>query len=324
MTQRLSCLLVGAVMAMSAVAQSHTAYTPPRTPDGQPDLQGIWTNGTVTPFERPAALAGKAFFTEQEAAAYERQMASARNSDHRGATAEQDLASAYNNRWYDWGSKVVKTRRTSMILDPPDGRIPALTAKGKEMQREWAERQRGLPAGPEDIGLAERCIVFPTAGPPMLPYAYNNNYRILQARNFVAITIEMVHDVRIIPTDGSPHLAPSVRQWLGDSRGHWEGNTLVVDTTNFNGKNRFGPFFAYVADENYRVTERFTRTDSDTILYQFTIDDPTIYVRPFTGELTMSRTPGPTYEYACHEGNYAMADMLKGARAEEKKSATKQ
>ncbi|HTR38278.1 MAG TPA: hypothetical protein VMH80_20355 [Bryobacteraceae bacterium] len=316
MTQRVP--LICFTITFVAAGQS---YTPPRTPDGQPDLQGIWTNGTVTPFERPAALAGKAFFTEQEAGAYEKQMASARNSDQRGATAEQDLASAYNNRWYDWGSKVVKTRRTSMILDPPDGRVPALTAKGKEMQREWAERQRGLPAGPEDIGLAERCIVFPTAGPPMLPYAYNNNYRILQARDFVAITIEMVHDVRIIPTDGSPHLAPAVRQWLGDSRGHWEGSTLVVDTTNFNGKNRFGPFFAYVADEHYHVTERFTRTDPDTILYQFTIDDPTIYVRPFSGELTMSRTPGPTYEYACHEGNYAMADMLRGARAEEKKSA---
>jgi len=319
MTHRL--LLTGFAITLVAAGQS---YTPPRTADGQPDLQGIWTNGTVTPFERPTELAGKAFFTEQEAAAYEKQMVSARNSDQRGATAAQDLASAYNNRWYDWGSKVVKTRRTSMIIDPPDGRVPALTPRGEALRREWLAQQSKPPAGPEDIGLAERCITFPTAGPPMLPYAYNNNYRIIQAPDYVAIAIEMVHDLRIVPTDGSPHLARSIHQWLGDSRGHWEGNTLVVDTTNFNSEKRFGPFFSQMADENLHVTERFTRTDADTILYQFTVDDPTIYTRPFTGELTMSRTPGPTYEYACHEGNYAMADMLAGARADEKKSAGKQ
>jgi len=273
--------------------------------------------------ERPAQFAGKEFLTEQEAAEYEKRSVASRNADRRGATPDQDLQSAYNNRWYDWGSKVVKTRRTSIIIDPPDGHVPAMTAKGQELAHAWGERQRKPPSGPEDIGLSERCIVFPTAVPPMLPYAYNNNYRILQGRDSVAIAIEMVHDMRIIPIDGSPHLPPAIRQWLGDSRGHWEGNTLVVDTTNFTDKTRFGPFLTEVADENYHVTERFTRTDPDTILYQFTINDPTIYTRPFSGELTMSRTPGPTYEYACHEGNYAMAGMLAGARADEKKAAGK-
>jgi len=154
----------------------------------------------------------------------------------------------------------------------------------------------------------------------MLPYAYNNNYRILQVPGYVVISIEMVHDVRRIPIDGRPHVAPAIRQWLGDSRGHWEGNSLVVDTTNFNGKNRFGFLYSGMTDDNYHLTERFTRTDPDTILYQFTVDDPTVYVRPFTGELTMSRTQGPTYEYACQEGNYAMEGMLAGARAQEKKA----
>ena len=318
MTQRL--LLAAVAIVLQAAAQS---YTPPRTADGQPDLEGIWTNATVTPFERPADLAGKAFFTPQEAAAFEKRSVAARDADHRGSTPEQDLQSAYNNRWYDWGSKVVKTRRTSMIIDSPDGRVPAMTSKGQELSRAWAARFGKPPAGPEDIGLSERCIVFPTAVPPMVPYAYNNNYRIVQTGGVVAIGIEMVHDMRIILVDDSPHLAPTIRQWLGDSRGHWEGNTLVVDTTNFSDKTRFGPFLSLVADENYHVTERFTRTDADTILYQFTVDDPTIYVRPFSGELTMSRTPGPTYEYACHEGNYAMSGMLSGARADEKKAAGK-
>jgi hypothetical protein len=324
MTHRLFLFLTAvgilSLVSVNLAGQSTAAtYTPPRTPDGQPDLEGVWTNGTVTPFERPANLAGKAFFTPQEAAEFELKTAVSRNSDRRGATPDQDLQSAYNNRWYDWGSKVVKTRRTSMIIDPPDGKVPAYTSKAQAALRAWTERQSSPPAGPEDIGLAERCLVFPTAGPPMLPYAYNNNYRILQVPGYVVIAIEMVHDVRRIPIDGRPHLDPAIRQWLGDPRGHWEGNTLVVDTTNFSGKTHFGFFYSGMTDENYHLTERFTRTDPDTILYQFTIDDPTVYVRPFTGELTMSRTPGPTFEYACHEGNYAMQGMLAGARADEKK-----
>jgi hypothetical protein len=335
MTYRLSPLLAGVAitwLTLSATAQSPSAakpkparsgarWTVPRTPDGQPDLQGIWTIGTATPFERPPELASKAFFTEQEAAEFEKQTAVARDSDRRGASPDQDLRSAYNNSWYDWGSKVFKTRRTSIIIDPPDGRVPPLTPKAQEIYRAEMQRRLQPPAGPEDIGLAERCLVFPTAGPPMLPYAYNNNYRIVQAPGYVTLLVEMVHDARVIPIDGRPHLNPAVRQWLGDPRGHWEGDTLVVDTTNFSGRTRFGFLYNGLTDENYHLTERFTPTDPDTILYQFTVDDPTIYTRPFTGELTMSRIPGPLYEYACHEGNYAMPGMLGGARAEEKKAA---
>jgi hypothetical protein len=309
MTHRPLLLLTGAAMLFG---QS-------RTPGGKHDLQGIWTIGTATPFERPAELAGKEYFTEKEAAEFEKQTAISRDADRRGATPDADLRSAYNNGWYDWGSKVVKTRRTSIIIDPPDGRVPALTSKGQEAFRAAALRRAQPPAGPEDIGLAERCLVFPTAGPPMLPYAYNNNYHIVQTPNYVMIAVEMVHDARIIPVDGRPHLDKSVRQWLGDSRGHWEGDTLVVDTTNFDGRTRFGFLYNGLTDENYHLTERFTRTDPDTILYRFTVDDPTIYVRPFTGELTMSRIPGPLFEYACHEGNYSMTGMLSGARADEKK-----
>lgn len=310
------------VVLCAALAASGQSRTLPRTADGQPDLQGIWNNGTVTPLERPRELAGKEFFTEEEAATYEKQIVSARNSDHRGATPATDLQFAYNNAWYDWGSKVVKTLRTSIIIDPPDGKIPPFTAKGQEMARARAAQQSHPPAGPEDIGLEERCLVFPTAGPPMLPFTYNNNYRIMQIPGYVAILIEMVHDVRIIPIDGRSHVPSRLRQWFGDPRGHWEGNTLVVDTTNFNGQTTFGFIYNGLTDENYHLTERFTRTDPDTILYQFTIDDPTVYTRPFTGELTMSRTEEAIYEYACHEGNYALANMLSGARAEEERAAT--
>ena len=314
----LLALVMGWIAAGGAAAQN---WTQPKTADGQPDLQGTWSNGTATPLERPAELAGKEFLTEKEAAAYEKQTSVARNSDIRGKTAETDLQWAYNNAWYDWGSKVVKTRRTSIIVDPRDGKIPALTAKGQQMARALGAQRSRPPEGPEDIGLAERCLVFPTAGPPMLPYTYNNNYRIVQIPGYVVILIEMVHDVRIIPIDGRPHVSTGVRQWFGDSRGHWEGNTLVVDTTNFNGKTRFGFLYNGITDENFHLTERFTRTNADTIIYQFTVDDPSIYTRAFSGELTMSKSDGQIYEYACLEGNYAMADMLAGARAEEKRAA---
>jgi hypothetical protein len=306
------------VAALGAYGQS---WTPPRTADGQPALQGTWNNSTVTPLERPSELAGKEFFTEKEAAAFEKQVVLARNSDHRGATAETDLQFAYNNTWYDWGNKVVKTRRTSIIIDPPDGKIPSYTAKGQEMSRARAAQQSHPPEGPEDFSLEDRCLVFPTAGPPMLPFTYNNNYRIVQIPGYVVILIEMIHDVRIIPIDGRPHAPSDARQWLGDSRGHWDGNTLVVDTTNFNGKTTFGFIYNGLTDENYHLTERLTRTDPDTILYQFTVDDPTVYTRPFTGELTMNRTQEMIYEYACEEGNYALANMLAGARAAEQRAA---
>ncbi len=176
------------------------------------------------------------------------------------------------------------------------------------------KRPRGCPpTGPEDRSLPERCILWPTAGPPMLPSAYNNNYQILQTPGQVAILIEMIHDVRVIPLDGRPHLNPKIRQWFGDPRGHWEGSTLVVDSTNFTDKNPFRG-----SDENLHLIERFTRINPDTILYKFTVDDPTAFANVWSGEVSMTRTAGPIYEYACHEGNYSMLNMLKAARAEEK------
>ena len=291
------------------------AWAAPRTLDGQPDLQGLWTNSTITPFERPKEMAGKEFFTDKEAAEFEKQVAENSNRDKRGATAEADVAGAYNDFWFDRGTKVVATKRTSIVVDPPDGRIPALTPAAQKAAAARAEVARRPPTGPEDTGLPVRCILWPTAGPPMLRSGYNNNYQILQTPGYVAIFIEMIHDVRIIPLDGRPHLPSNIRQWTGDSRGHWEGQTLVVDTTNFSEKTAFRG-----ADQNLHLTERFTRTDPETILYQFTVDDPTAFTKPWKGEVSMRKTTGPIYEYACHEGNYSMAYMLEGARKQEKGS----
>ncbi len=307
---------LGLLSAAPARGQARkSAYTPPRTPDGQPDLQGIWSSTTSTPLERPAELAGKAIFTPAEAAAYEKQTVKRANADVRSTDAEADVSGAYNEAWRDRG-KVVKTLRTSLIVDPPDGKIPPLTPDGERRAAALTAERRDHPAdGPESRGLAERCILWPTAGPPMLPGGYNNNYQIFQTRDQVAIVIEMIHEVRVIPLDTRPHLPSSVRQWMGDSRGHWEGNTLVVDTTNFTGKTRFRG-----ASENMHLTERFTRTNADTILYEFTVDDPAAFTKPWTAAITMNQSPGPVYEYACHEGNYGMVGILAGAREQEKKS----
>ena len=295
------------------------AQNGPRTADGQPDLQGIWSNATITPLERPADLAGKATLTPEEAAAYEKKVVDRTNADHRGANAAADVASAYNQFWYDRGTKAVGTHRTSLIIDPPDGHIPALTPEG---QKRFDERQAWQTAhatdGPEGRSLGERCILWATAGPPMLPGPYNNNFQILQARNQVVILNEMIHDVRIIPLDGRPHVAGSIREWRGDSRGHWDGNTLVVDTTNFSGEYSFRG-----SDRNLHLTERFTRTSPDTLLYEFTVDDPTAFTKPWTAQIAVTKTKGPIFEYACHEGNYAMTDILAGARREDKKAAGK-
>jgi hypothetical protein len=297
-------------------AQTAANWKAPRTPEGQPDLQGIWTNASLTPFERPRDLAGKEFFTEKEAEDFEKHALDAGNRDRRGATPEEDVGGAVNDAWFDRGTKVFPTRRTSIVTDPPDGRVPALTPQAQKAAAARAETQRRLPTGPEDMALQVRCIIWPNVGPPMIPGPYNNNYQIVQTRDYVAIYVEMIHDVRIIPLDGRQHLPKTVRQWAGDSRGHWEGETLVVDTANFTNKTSFRG-----ADENLHLTERFTRTGPDTIQYRFTVDDPTAFTKPWTAELTMVNTPGPLYEYACHEGNYSMSNMLAGARAMEKAEA---
>jgi hypothetical protein len=301
-------LTLAAIFSLPLAAQN-------KTPDGKPDLQGYWTNVTITPLERPADLAGKQFFTPKEAADYEKQTVQRNNADRRdGVGTDADVGKAYNDFWWDRGTKVVSTLRTSLIVDPPDGKVPALTAEAQKRQADARAAARGhANDGPESRALTERCILWPTAGPPMLPSFYNNNYQIVQGPGYVMILVEMIHDVRIIPTDGRPHLPSEIRQWMGDPRGHWEGNTLVVETTNFSSKANFRG-----SDENLKLVERFTRTGPDTLMYEFTVNDPTAFTKPFTGQIPMYPTQGPILEYACNEGNYAMTGMLAGARAEEK------
>jgi hypothetical protein len=303
-------------------ASASKSWTPPRTAYGQPDLQGIWSNASIIPLERPKELEGKQFLTPEEMAAYEAKVFP-RTSREKPVAPGQ--VGTYNDFWWDGDSKRAPNLRTSIIVDPPDGRVPALTPEAQ--QRVQAERAyaRQHPAdGPEDRPLMDRCLLFPMGGPPMLPSFYNNsqygplttNYQFVQTPNTVAILMEVIHDVRVIPLDGRPHLPSTVRQWLGDSRGHWEGNSLVVDTTNFTGKTKFRG-----ADENLHLTERFTRTAPDILLYEFTVEDPATFTKPWKGEIPMIASDGPLFEHACHEGNYALAGILGGARADEKKKA---
>ena len=304
----------------------------PRTPDGHPDMSGVWTNVTITPLERPRNLANKEFFTEAEARDYEK--SNQRNRDVRDRGSVTDVNTAYNDFWWDSGTTVVKTRRTSLIVDPADGRMPPLTAERQAKLR--AEREAraerckkpgcgvensgimGPADGPEDRPVMERCLSFGNVT-PMLPTAYNNNYQIVQSPGFVGIDVEMVHQMRRIPLDGSPHLPSNVRFIFGDSRGHWEGDTLVIDTTNFNGLNSYRG-----SDENLHLIERLTMTDAETIIYRFTIDNPTAFTRQWTGEIPFVRSEGHLYEYACHEGNLGMSGILAGARADEKEAAAAQ
>lgn len=274
-----------------------------------PDFAGIWNSATATPLERPARLKDKEFFTPAEAAEWE-QRSSARNQEPSSEEASRSVGT-YNVLFREFGSHVVKTLRTSIVTDPPDGRIPALTPTAAAEKRRRMELQRH-PDGAEDLGLQDQCLVFVTAVPPMLPYSYNSNYQIIQTGDQLLINVEMIHDTRIIALDGRPHPPSSVRLWLGDSVGHWEGGTLVVDTTNFNDAGGFygaGGNFGW--DRNLHVVERFSLMDSNTILYRFEVDDPTAFTRSWKGELTMARSAAPMYEYACHEGNYALPDLLK-------------
>jgi hypothetical protein len=334
MTYRIFGFAAVLALSLPAFGQTGTGQkTVPRLADGHPDLQGVWTNATITPMERPKDLAGKEFFTEQEAADWEKTAGQRKNKDIRERGTQADVANAYNDFWWDSGTKVVKTRRTSIVVDPPDGRIPPLTpqrvsqfqeialAKKVRCQKPGCEVENGgIPGpadGPEDRPLMERCLYFGNVA-PMVPTAYNNDYQIVQSPGMVAIDVEMVHQVRLIPIDGSPHLPADDRQWLGDSRGHWEGDTLVIDTTNFRGETAY-----HGADQNLHLIERLTRTDPDTLMYRFTIEDPTAFTKPWTGEIPMVKASGELYEYACHEGNLGMTGILSSARTDEKKEAGK-
>jgi hypothetical protein len=302
-----------ALLAMPVAAQTLA----PR-PGSHPDLQGNWTNASLTPLERPEVLAGKSILSEPEASAWEKRTKDANNRDRRDGAAEADVARAYNELFFDQGSHLARfdgTVRTSLILDPADGKIPSYTSEAqKRLEAARMEARRHPADGPENRSLAERCIFWATAGPPMLPGPYNSNYEFVQTPDYVMIMSEMIHEVRVIPLDGRKHLPPNVRQWTGDSIGHWEGDTLVVDTTNFTAKTRFRG-----SDENLHIVERFRRADANTVLYRFTVDDSTTFSKPWTAEVAMTKAEGSIYEYACHEGNYALQDILAGARADEKK-----
>ena len=280
--------------------------TLPLTIDGQPDLQGTWNYGSNVPLERPDKLAAKEFYTPQEAG----------ENLKKGFQGDRAVTGGAHYDLAQFGLDPSQARyapnlRTSMIVGP-EGKIPDETPEAQQRDAADAAKQKGHEFdGPENRPLGERCILFPTVGPPMLPFAYNNNLQIFQSAGYVAILQEIVHDVRVIPLDGRPHLPPSVRQWRGDSRGHWEGNTLVVDTTNFSRK---GAFFAS-ATESLHVIERFTRTAEDALLYEFTVEDPATWVKPWTAQLPMMKDPNRIFEFACHEGNYGMANTLSEARA---------
>jgi hypothetical protein len=288
----------------------------------QPDLQGYWTNATLIPLERPVELGNKEFYTEAEAAAIDKKRVERENSQ-----AKTDIH--YDNViWQSENYSKVATRRTSLIFDPPDGRIPPLSSKGQQravIEKELARHRENADSA-ESRSLGERCISWGNEGPPMLGSTYNANLQIVQTPTTVAISHEIIHAVRVIPVDGRPHLAADLRQLGGDSRGHWEGDTLVVDTTNFTDRTNFrGPQATARQDvfssRNLHVVERFRRDGPDTIVYRFTVDDPSTWTRPWSGEMLMRRIEGPIFEYACHEGNYGLANILAAARAKEKEAA---
>jgi hypothetical protein len=286
------------------------ASSAPRAPDGHADIEGVWSFANLTPLERPAEFAGKAVLTDEEAIAYAKRLRNGRNMDRRDGGGDADVARAYNDLFWDFGNRA--SNQTSLITDPPDGKLPALTDLGQKRRASRVAAQSRPARGPEDRNLGERCILGFNSGPPMLPSAYNNNVQIFQTRNAVLIMNEMVHETRVVWLDGRPH--SGVRQWMGDSRGHWEGDTLVVDTINFRDE---GTTFRIPVDENFHLIERFTRRDANTLIYEFTVDDPTVETRRWTASVPMTRSDEPIYEYACHEGNYGMLGILNGARIEE-------
>ncbi|MYN66652.1 MAG: hypothetical protein F4X11_16740 [Acidobacteria bacterium] len=310
------------VIASGALAPSLAAAQPaasaassvPRAPDGRPDLQGVWDFSSLTPLQRPADLAGREFLTDEDVSALE-----ARAAARVDAAPRPGDPGSYNRFWFDDGTTVVGTRRTSLIVDPPDGRLPSYLPEGRSRMAARAQA-RGRNAGPEDRDVDERCILGFNSGPPMIPGAYNNFVQLFQTPGHVAILNEMVNDVRLVPLDGQPSLTGEVRQWRGDSRGRWEGDTLVVETRNFRDLGTAHPApnmeLLEALGADLHLLERFSLLDADTLLYRFTVDDRTAFTRPWSVEMTMTRSGGRLYEYACHEGNYGLYNILAGAQAE--------
>ncbi len=318
MTARLLGTLVAVALTAVTVTAQRTDYKVPRTPDGQPDLQGFWSNSTYTPLERPDKVT-KEFYTPEEAAAVEK-AAAARESAQTEPGTVADVHYDFSQFGLDRSqSTLARTLRTSLIVDPPNGKLPPVTAEGKRIlaaRAEEAKRLGGRWDSAQSNQLDDRCVIFAGPGPPMMDAGYNSNYQIVQAPGYVMILTEMIHDARIIPLDGRPQPPEQVRQWVGLSRGRWEGDTLVIETTNFNGKNPFRG-----STENMKVVERLRRTSDDTIEYNFTVDDRTMWEKPWSAEALMRKTSGPLFEHACHEGNYGLYNTLVGARLEEKQAA---
>jgi hypothetical protein len=317
-------MLVTASLAPRVAAAQAKSSSQPRTPDGKPNLAGIYSFSTITPLQRPDALGGKATLSDEEAAAFEASENTRLNRDLfdpvKGqpsagyAPRDQGGVLSYNEFWYERGSRLTRDKRTSLIVDPASGTIPFTEAARRRMAERTQLSNSGLGDSYEDRPLADRCLTGFNSGPPMTPGAYNNNVQILQSPGTVVIVNEMVHNARIIPTDGRPHT--TLRQWSGDSRGLWEGDTLVVETINFRRETSLQGSTA-----NTRLTERFTRIDADTVKYEFTVTDPNSYTQPWSAMVPLSRIPGPLFEYGCHEGNYALPNILAGARAQEREEA---
>jgi hypothetical protein len=309
-TRRLCSAIALAFLVVALHVHGFAAGAPriSRTSDGHPDLQGIWNNSTQTPLQRPAALGNKQFYTDEE-------LARLRLRDHDSDALANGDPGTYNQFWWEEGGFL---KQTSLIVDPPNGRIPPLTPEGERRRAEFRARGDDRSDNPEERNLAERCI---TRSVPKLPGGYNNNFQIVQTPGYIMIVQEMIHEARIIPLDGRPHAASAITSYLGDSRGRWEGDTLVVETTNFR-RNVDETSYNCCggASDHLSIVERFTPVDNDAIDYRYTVNDSTMFTRPWTVSLPMRRVDGPIYEYACHEGNVGMEGILRGGRAEERRA----
>ena len=311
MTQRDLAAVVTAVALLVPLGAAAQSEDVPRTPWGKPDLQGVWDFATMTPMERPEQFAGQTTLTEEDAAAV---VETANQRWQRVSEGGDDSTGTYDEFWFDAGTGVTEDRRTSLITNPSDGKVPQLTPTAAERGTARRAYLRDHPADSwEDRNIAERCILGFNTGPPMSPSAYNNVVQLFQTEDHVVLFNEMVHDSRIVPLDSRPHLPPHMRQWHGDSRGYWEGDTLVVETINLTSKTSYRG-----STENMYLVERFTRSDADTLLYEFTVTDQRAFARPWTALVPMKMSSGTIFEYACHEGNYGMEGILAGHRADEK------